>query len=116
MVTDVDDGTGPDEILPEASTAGALDIAKDADGNKLTGSDPGAQEAPYSRTGWAPKFGLGDSTLKSESLLDHSTWLEGRLPDNLYGGMQNFFWESQLVTRRRHVANMAAQIGITTRA
>lgn len=48
--------------------------------------DPGDTEVPYSRTGWAPQFGWGDDTMESESLLDHATWLEGRLPDTLYGG------------------------------
>ncbi|KAG5952379.1 hypothetical protein E4U53_000996 [Claviceps sorghi] len=86
IITDVDDGTGPDEELPEASKAGVLDVARTADGGKdLTGTDPEATEAPYSRTGWAPKFGWGDNTIESESLLDHATWLEGQLPDSLYG-------------------------------
>lgn len=87
IITDVDDGTGPDEVLPDVGKAGVLDVAKDADGNKLlTGVDPGSNEAPYSRTGWAPKFGWGDSTIEAASLLDHTTWLEGRLPHSLYGG------------------------------
>ncbi|KAG6041774.1 hypothetical protein E4U41_001986 [Claviceps citrina] len=86
IITDVDDGTGPDEELPEPSKAGVLDAARTADGAKdLTGMDPGAAEAPYSRTGWAPKFGWDDDTIESESLLDHATWLEGQLPDTLYG-------------------------------
>ncbi|GAB0139449.1 hypothetical protein EsHS_00000102 [Epichloe bromicola] len=86
IITDVDDGTGPDEELPEPSKAGVLDVAKTADGGKdLTGMDPGASEAPYSRTGWAPKFGWGGDATEAESLLDHATWLEGRLPHSLYG-------------------------------
>ncbi|KAG5976940.1 hypothetical protein E4U55_007136 [Claviceps digitariae] len=86
IITDVDDGTGPDEELPEPSKAGVLDVAQTADGGKvLAGMDPEAAEAPYSRTGWAPQFGWGDETIESESLLDHATWLEGRLPHSLYG-------------------------------
>ncbi|KAG6044270.1 hypothetical protein E4U17_000623 [Claviceps sp. LM77 group G4] len=86
IITDVDDGTGPDEELPEPSKAGVLDPAQTADGSKdVTGMDPGDTEAPYSRTGWAPQFGWGDDTMESESLLDHATWIEGRLPDTLYG-------------------------------
>ncbi|KAK2592889.1 Tricalbin-2 [Conoideocrella luteorostrata] len=86
IITDVDDGTGPDEELPEASKAGVLDVAQTADGGKdLTGMDPGATEAPYSRTGWAPKFGWGSGAMEAESLLDHTTWLEGHLPHSLYG-------------------------------
>ena len=88
MVTDVDDGTGPDEDLPEPSKEGVLDVARDAQGKPLTdGADPEAKEAPYSRTGWAPKVGWADPSInQSESLLDHATWLEGRIPDSLYGG------------------------------
>lgn len=88
MVTDVDDGTGPDEDLPEPSKEGVLDVARDAQGKPLAdGADPEAKEAPYSRTGWAPKVGWADPNInQGESLLDHATWLEGRIPDALYGG------------------------------
>ncbi|QUC19670.1 uncharacterized protein UV8b_03911 [Ustilaginoidea virens] len=86
IITDVDDGNGPDEELPEPSKAGVLDVATTADGSKdLTGMDPVAHEAPYSRTGWAPKFGWGGGAIEEESLLDHATWLEGHLPHTLYG-------------------------------
>lgn len=87
MVTDVDDGTGPDEDLPEPSKEGVLDVARDAQGRPLAdGADPEAKEPPYARTGWAPKFGWGPQGAETESLLDHTTWLEGRLPNSLYGG------------------------------
>ncbi|PNY28037.1 Uncharacterized protein TCAP_02038 [Tolypocladium capitatum] len=87
IVTDQDDGSGPVEDLPEPSKAGVLDVATDADGKRLAhGTDPEAKEAPFSRTGWAPKIGWpsGDA-MEGESLLDHATWIEGRLPDTLYG-------------------------------
>lgn len=88
IITDQDDGTGPVEDLPEPSKAGVLDVATDADGKRLTdGTDPEAQEAPFSRTGWAPKIGWpAGSAMEGESLLDHATWVEGKLPDTLYGG------------------------------
>ncbi|OAA67505.1 membrane bound C2 domain-containing protein [Cordyceps fumosorosea ARSEF 2679] len=87
VVTDMDDGTGPVEDLPEPSKAGVLDVARDASGKPLgLGADPGAAEPLYMRTGWAPKMGWpSQKTFEAESLLDHSTWLEGRLPDTLYG-------------------------------
>ena len=51
------------------------------------GEDPEAKEIPYSRTGWAPRIGWpSDEVLEAESLLDHGTWVEGKLPDTLYGG------------------------------
>ncbi|KAG9249995.1 C2 domain-containing protein [Emericellopsis atlantica] len=65
---------------------GAIDVAKDASGNKVAEVDPEASEPPFSRTGWAPKFGaIGEKITDGESLLDHATWVEGRLPDHLYG-------------------------------
>lgn len=87
IVSDIDDGTGPDEDLPEAGKGGVIDVAKDAEGNAVAEADPEAKEKLYSRTGWAPKFGaIGDKLAEGESLLDHATWVEGKLPDSLYGG------------------------------
>ncbi|KAK7398386.1 Tricalbin-2 [Neonectria punicea] len=87
IITDVDDGTGPTEDLPEPSKDGVLDVARDEDGKLLAdGEDPGSEEPPYSRTGWAPRLGWPtDEMLEQESLLDHATWVEGQLPDTLYG-------------------------------
>lgn len=89
MVTDVDDGTGPVEDLPEASKAGVFDVARDKDGKPVAdGVDPGATEPPYARTGWAPRIGWPMEKIhESSSLLDHSTWLDGRISDKFYGGM-----------------------------
>ncbi|KAJ4326786.1 Tricalbin-2 [Fusarium piperis] len=87
IITDVDDGTGPDEDLPEPSKDGVLDVARDKQGKPLAdGVDPASEEPPYSRTGWAPRLGWpSDELLEQESLLDHGTWVEGKLPDTLYG-------------------------------
>ncbi|POR39621.1 Uncharacterized protein PYUK71.03c [Tolypocladium paradoxum] len=87
IITDQDDGTGPDADLPEPSKAGVLDVATDADGKRLAhGTDPEAKETPFSRTGWAPKIGWpAEGATQGESLLDHATWIEGKLPDTLYG-------------------------------
>lgn len=65
-----------------------MDVARDQTGKPVAdGLDPGAEEAPYSRTGWAPRLGWpSDDALEQESLLDHGTWVEGRLPDTLFGG------------------------------
>lgn len=92
IITDVDDGTGPIEDLPEPSKEGALDVARDEQGKPLAdGTDPKAEEAPFSRTGWAPRLGWPiDDATEQESLLDHATWVEGQLPDTLYGGMSQF--------------------------
>ena len=85
MVTDVDDPNAPKEDLPEASQD-ALEIATDLEGKPVVGGDPEAEEAPFSKTGWAPRFGWPSDEDEAESMLDHSTWVESRLPDHLYGG------------------------------
>ncbi|KAF4123506.1 Ca2+-dependent lipid-binding protein, contains C2 domain [Geosmithia morbida] len=86
IVSDIDDGTGPDEELPEAGKGGAIDIANGSVGRPLGDGDPEAKEEPFSRTGWAPMFGpLGDKDEEFQSLLEHATWLEGKLPDQFYG-------------------------------
>jgi hypothetical protein len=36
------------------------------------------------KTGWAPRFGW--PATEGDSLLQHSTWLEGQIPDKFYGG------------------------------
>ncbi|PHH71335.1 hypothetical protein CDD80_5354 [Ophiocordyceps camponoti-rufipedis] len=87
IITDQDDGAGPDEDLPEPSKAGVLDVATTGDGKQIVaGADPLAAEEPFSRTGWSPQMGWPDSSaLEGDSLLDHGTWVEGKLPDTLYG-------------------------------
>ncbi|EKJ67966.1 hypothetical protein FPSE_11777 [Fusarium pseudograminearum CS3096] len=87
IITDVDDGTGPTEDLPEASKDGVLDVARDEQGKPLAdGADPESEEVPYSRTGWAPQLGWPeDDATAQDSLLDHATWVESQLPDTLYG-------------------------------
>ncbi|KAI5465856.1 C2 domain-containing protein [Mariannaea sp. PMI_226] len=86
IITDVDDGNGPDEDLPEPSKAGALDVPLGADGKPAPDQDPEAPEAPYSRTGWAPRLGWpGDDVLEQPSMLDHATWVESQVPDKFYG-------------------------------
>ncbi|PON20466.1 hypothetical protein TGAM01_v210697 [Trichoderma gamsii] len=86
IATDVDDGTGPDEDLPEPTKAGALDVGKDEQSKQLANGVIEPVEEEFSRTGWAPQIGWpADSTLAGESLLDHTTWVESQLPDHLYG-------------------------------
>ena len=106
----MDDGTGPVEDLPEAGKSGVIDAVKDADGKPVAGADQDEEE-PFSRTGWAPKFGsFGGDLLESENMLDHSTWVEGKLPDSLFGGKS---FPSYAKIRRLAVSH-AAQTGITT--
>jgi hypothetical protein len=44
-------------------------------------------ESWVTRTGWAPRFGTGDpKDDEGPSLLDHETWLEGKIDDKFFGG------------------------------
>ncbi len=44
-------------------------------------------ESWVARTGWAPRFGTGDpKDDEGTSLLDHETWLEGKIDDKFFGG------------------------------
>ena len=49
--------------------------------------DKDEKEAFEKKTGWAPRFGYGDLTAEEAdvSLLDHQTFLESKLDENLYG-------------------------------
>ncbi|KAL3424867.1 C2 domain-containing protein [Phlyctema vagabunda] len=95
IATDLDDGTPGAYDLPSPTTAGALPPTappKDAAGKPLTNGDNGNmdedEEARWiERAGWAPRFGNGpgDKDDEGESLLDHQTWVEGKLEDKFYG-------------------------------
>jgi Ca2+-dependent lipid-binding protein len=85
IVTDKDDGA-PVADLPAPSMAGAMEAAKDAQGKPIEGQDPEDEEKPYTKTGWAPQIGWPKEGIhEAESLLDHTTFLESKLPDTLYG-------------------------------
>lgn len=90
IATDIDDGsTKPSYDLPPPSKAGAVALEEDKDGKHgANGQAIGKHGVQMGEaTGWAPRFGwpaepVGDM----DNALDHSTWLESRLPDKLYGG------------------------------
>ncbi|KAJ9157726.1 C2 domain-containing protein [Pleurostoma richardsiae] len=85
LITDIDDGSKPIYDLPAPSTAGAIALAKDAEGKPI--KDTAADDEPFGdKTGWSPRFGWPTEPVQEgESLLDHTTWLEGQLPDKFYG-------------------------------
>lgn len=86
LVTDRDDGSKPDYDLPVDDKAGAVEVVKNTDGKETVGEKDGAP-VMGPQTGWAPQFGWPtDSVMEGESLLDHQTWLEGKIPDKFYGG------------------------------
>jgi Ca2+-dependent lipid-binding protein len=97
IATDLDDGKPGAYDLPPPSTAGAIAATgslKDSNGKPIANGTAGYLEPEdydrwVARTGWAPRFGNGDSSesIQGESLADHQTWIEGKLDDKFYGGM-----------------------------
>lgn len=86
-MTDRDDGSKPDYDLPEEDKAGVIETPPKDDEKKT--SAPGEIIPPEMgpQTGWAPQFGWPvESVMEGESLLDHQTWVEGKIPDKYYGG------------------------------
>ena len=85
-----DDGTPDQYDLPPPSKDGVVPITPPADGTAKTanGVIHSDDAARWLKTGWAPKFGQHDLTAEEaeESLLDHSTFLEGKLEDKFFGG------------------------------
>lgn len=80
-----DDGTGTKYDLPAPTKAGSEAPATPT-AAKANGQAP-EEEARWARVGWAPQFGLPGHMDEDEgTMLDHQTWLEGRLEDKFYGG------------------------------
>ena len=82
------DTKGPDDYaLPPPSTEGALPVTANGDAN--TNGVAGPQENEWHKVGWEPRFGTGETaSLKEEegrTLLDHQTWVEGKLDEKFYG-------------------------------
>jgi hypothetical protein len=66
--------------------------AKDKDGEAVANGAITHDEKDrwVQRTGWAPRFGNGDpKDDEGPTLLDHETWLEGKIGDKFFGGMCN---------------------------
>ncbi|KAJ3560958.1 hypothetical protein NPX13_g9123 [Xylaria arbuscula] len=86
LVTDVDDGNKVAYDLPEASKDGVVETAKDESGQPI--KDPGStdEEDIAAKVGWEQRFGWPvDSVLAGDSMLDHQTWLEGKIPNTMFG-------------------------------
>ncbi|KXJ85964.1 C2 domain-containing protein [Microdochium bolleyi] len=87
VVTDQDDGAKADYDLPEPTKAGAFVKPKDSDGNSIADDDDVKEKEDLAaKVGWAPRFGWPEDTvLEGDSMLDHTTWLESKVPDQFYG-------------------------------
>jgi Ca2+-dependent lipid-binding protein len=88
LVSDADDaGAAPTYDLPPPTKAGAIDPPT-ANGKANGHAAELDEDARWERVGWAPRFGMPgseDTDVDDSSLLDHQTWLEGRLADKFYG-------------------------------
>ncbi|KAF2756287.1 tricalbin [Pseudovirgaria hyperparasitica] len=84
LVSDVDDGSAKKYDLPPATKSGAItpDNAPTDNANGKTKEE----EDEWSRVGWAPRFGaLKNDDDDGTTLLDHQTWLEGKIDDKFFG-------------------------------
>lgn len=64
----------------------APDNTKDPKAAQANGAPP-EEDSRWDRVGWAPRFGMGDGAEEDDgtTMLDHQTWLEGKLDDKFYG-------------------------------
>ncbi|TGJ85329.1 hypothetical protein E0Z10_g3465 [Xylaria hypoxylon] len=86
LVTDVDDGTKVAYDLPSPSKAGVVEFAKDEHGKPIDEQGLKEEEDIAGKVGWEQRFGWPvESVLDGDSMLDHSTWLEGKIPDAFFG-------------------------------
>lgn len=92
IVTDKDDGAKVEYDLPDTSDAkaGVVDMSKVQDRKALeNGTIPEEDEDAdiAAKVGWKSQFGWPtESVLEGDSPLDHATWVEGNLPEYLFGG------------------------------
>ncbi|KAK4552899.1 Tricalbin-2 [Recurvomyces mirabilis] len=84
LVTDEGGDGVPDYDLPPPSKAGAIAAtAVTTDANGHVAPD---ELDKYSKVGWAPRFGNpGDKEEDAGTMLDHQTFLEGKLDDKFFG-------------------------------
>ena len=76
------------KALPAAGKGGAMSAAELAkEGESVGDNQISATGFDYSRTGWAPRFGIPvpDGTDMDTLMTDQSTWLEERLQDKFFG-------------------------------
>ncbi|KAI0390963.1 C2 domain-containing protein [Xylariaceae sp. FL0594] len=84
LATDVDDGTKAAYDLPPPSKAGVVEKGLDKTGQENDADEP--EENLTEKVGWEQRFGWPvESILEGDSLLDHSTWLEDKIPDQYFG-------------------------------
>ncbi|KAF2263568.1 tricalbin [Lojkania enalia] len=88
LVSDADGSVGTKYELPPPTKAGAVEPSSPSSTKDANGQAPElGEDARWERVGWAPRFGMPGSDEDDDegTLLDHQTWLEGRLEDKFFG-------------------------------
>ncbi|CAJ2500896.1 Uu.00g037490.m01.CDS01 [Anthostomella pinea] len=87
IATDVDDGSKAAYDLPPPSKAGVVEFEHDKDGKLIPGGNTAVEEEDLAaKVGWTQRYGWPvDSVTAGDSMLDHTTWLEGQVPDKFFG-------------------------------
>jgi Ca2+-dependent lipid-binding protein len=90
IATDIDDGKPDDYDLPPPTAAGAIALTNGVVGQTSTANRIAPEQERWAadKTGWAPRFGDGMTATEREdtsTLLDHQTFLEGRLDEKFFG-------------------------------
>jgi hypothetical protein len=108
LVTDLDDK--PDQYdLPPPSKEGAVALTQGADGRPTSANGVPLEKERWARdrVGWEPRFGTGETAEEKDdtrTLLDHQTFLEGKLDEKFYGGAYESSSESHHTDSRRLVS------------
>ncbi|KAI1431692.1 C2 domain-containing protein [Xylaria sp. CBS 124048] len=84
LVTDTDDGPKAAYELPTPSKAGVVET-KNGESTK-EGGEAEAEQSIADKVGWEQRFGWPvESVLDGDTMLDHETWLETKVPDTYFG-------------------------------
>ncbi|CAI6334444.1 unnamed protein product [Periconia digitata] len=92
LATDTNN-TNPKYDLPTPTKSGALDIPQSPTSPTSVTSNghaigPQGEDDPWGRVQWAPRFGMPGSEDQDDeegTLLDHQTYLEGKIEDKFFG-------------------------------
>ncbi|KAI0483349.1 C2 domain-containing protein [Xylariaceae sp. FL0804] len=88
IATDRDDeGAKAAYDLPSPSKANVVEPEQDSEGHVIAdGHGVEEDEDLAAKVGWTQQFGWPvDSVTSADSLLDHTTWVEGKIPDKFFG-------------------------------
>lgn len=78
---------------PESVAAAAKANAPTANTGTANGAPPDGEQDQWSKVGWAPRFGSGETEEDKDAsnLLDHQTYLEGKVDEKFFGG-ELYLW------------------------